>query len=61
MEQLFFQTVTMFCPHCGHKVKGQKSEDGSVRIECKKCGSVLFSKMRRPSECAIRVIQAKAV
>lgn len=38
--------VTMFCPNCGHKVTGYKSEDGAVRIECPRCRVKIFSKQK---------------
>ena len=61
MEQAVRVPVSMYCLKCGHKIIGYQGEDGSVRMECKKCGVVVFSKPRRPHELAIRVISKRAV
>lgn len=45
----------LYCPNCGHKVVGYKHADGSVRIMCKKCGSIIFSKRRNPKETTIKL------
>ncbi len=36
--------VYMFCPNCGNKLIGYKDENGGVKMQCKKCGIVAYSK-----------------
>lgn len=47
--------VQLYCPNCGQKVVGYKAADGSVRIMCPKCRSVIFSKHRNPKETTIKL------
>lgn len=61
MESMQLTSVKLFCPNCGSKVVGYKSDDGAVRITCKKCRVAIFSKLKTPKELAIRVYSAKAV
>ncbi len=49
--------VAMFCPNCGHKVIGYKSDDGALRIQCPKCKVIIYSKYHsRKQETTIRVV-----
>lgn len=56
MEISKLEAVQMFCPNCGQKVMGYKGEDGGIRITCKKCRSVIFSKLHSKKEVKMRVI-----
>lgn len=51
------QFVMMYCPNCGAKNTGYKQNDESVKINCKKCGTILFSKKRNSQEYRIRMIR----
>ncbi len=48
--------ITLFCPNCGQKVIGYKNDDDSIRIVCKKCRSVIFSKKHKRKETMIKVV-----
>lgn len=61
MESTQLTPVKLFCPNCGNKVIGYKSDDGAVRITCSKCRVVIYSKPKNPKELAIRVISTKAI
>lgn len=61
MESTQFNPVKMYCPNCGNKVIGYKSGDGAVRITCRKCRVVIYSKPKNPKELAIRVLTTKAI
>lgn len=56
MEFSKLEVVQMFCPNCGQKVLAYKGEDGGIRITCKKCRSVIFSKLHSKKEMKMRVI-----
>ena len=49
------EPVQMFCPNCGHKITGYKSEDGALRIMCDRCKVVIYSKRKNAKEFNIRV------
>ena len=49
--------VSIFCPQCGRKVVGRKSDDGAIRMQCPGCKAVLYSKYHRSKrETLIRAI-----
>ena len=43
LDNIVPKKVMMFCPHCGYKIIALKSADGALRIQCKKCKTVIFS------------------
>ncbi len=61
MGQEKFSVATMFCPQCGHKIIGYKSEDGTLKVTCDRCRAVIFSKPHKKKEMAIRVVAKKAI
>ena len=54
------EPVQMYCPNCGHKITGYKSEDGALRIMCDRCKVVIFSKRKNVKEFAIKVTNPRA-
>lgn len=59
MESKKITLATLFCPNCGQKIKGNKEDDGSLRITCKKCKSIIFSKIHNRKEVMMKVIKEK--
>ncbi|MBQ3041383.1 MAG: hypothetical protein IJD42_07290 [Clostridia bacterium] len=49
------EPVQMYCPNCGNKITGYKSEDGALRIMCDRCKVVIFSKRKNVKEFNIRI------
>lgn len=56
MKNIETITVRIFCPNCGSKILGEKSDDGSMKIQCHTCKAVIFSKRRDKKEINVRVI-----
>lgn len=51
-----YETVSLYCPNCGKRITGYKSDDGSLRIVCDKCRVSIFSKLRNKRELNIKVV-----
>lgn len=60
MELSNFEPVQMFCPNCGHKITGYRSDDGALRINCDRCKVTIFSKRKNVKEFNIKVINPYA-
>ena len=54
-------TVSIFCPKCGHKIVGQKSGDGSLKMQCDRCKAVVYSKPKGKRELNIKMVLQKMV
>lgn len=54
-SNLYF--VGLFCPNCGRKIIGYKSNDGALRVSCPKCDVKLFSKQRNRREINIKMTE----
>ena len=39
--------LEMFCPNCGHKVRGFLDADGATIIQCDRCGVKIYSKKKK--------------
>ena len=52
-----WEPVAMFCPNCGKKVTGFRSNTGAAKIQCDRCKCVLYSKQKlaRPNHIDISV------
>lgn len=48
--------IQMFCPNCGRKMIGYKGDDGSLRIKCKTCRVVIFSKHHTPKVIDMKIV-----
>jgi DNA-directed RNA polymerase subunit RPC12/RpoP len=51
----------MFCPKCGHKIVGQKRDDGALKLQCDRCKVAIFSKPRNERELNIKIVLQKVV
>ena len=60
MDFSSLEPVQIYCPNCGHKITGYKSDDGALRTKCYRCKVVIFSKRKNIKEYAIKVINPKA-
>lgn len=56
MSELKFITVSMFCPKCGHKITGQRHENGALKLLCNRCKAAIFSKSRGEKEFNIKIV-----
>lgn len=45
----------MYCPNCGQKVRGYKSKDGAVRIDCPRCKIKIFSKQKNRKKVSMEL------
>ena len=52
---------SVFCPKCGHKIVGEQSDDGYLRITCTRCKASMVSKQKSRKENVIVLINPKAV
>jgi hypothetical protein len=52
-------SVQVFCFKCGHKLIGQKQEDGSLKVFCNRCGVSIFSKPRNNKEINFKIVVSK--
>lgn len=43
-EQTSWRLKQIYCPNCRHLVNGYESKDGTTRMICEKCGSVMIRK-----------------
>ena len=61
MNEVISKKVAMFCPKCGHKIVGEQSDDGYLRITCTRCKASMVSKQKSRKENVIVLINPKAV
>lgn len=54
-----WQEVKLFCPNCGQKAVGYKDKSGSVKIECRRCRCVMFSRRIETRKMTITVYEDK--
>lgn len=48
--------VNMYCPNCGHKLSGFQAADGSLQITCKRCRTVVCSKVRNVRTRVLKIV-----
>ena len=48
--------VSMYCPKCGHKIIGEKLEDGSLALQCDRCKAVMVSRPKGSKVLNIKVV-----
>ena len=53
------EEVRLYCPNCGRKMTGKKSENGDVRMKCSCCRAVVFSRKRTPKSLNIKLTMGK--
>ncbi len=44
MDHFNLKPLELFCPNCGHKLRGYLNEDGATIICCSRCGVKVYSK-----------------
>ena len=49
------EPVQMYCPNCGQKITGYKSDDGALRTICDRCKVVIFSRRKNSKKFSIEV------
>lgn len=57
MERYEINPVRIYCPNCGYKIAGDTDEKGVMRVTCRKCGIIIFSKHHKKKEIDIKVIK----
>ena len=50
--------VSMYCPKCGHKIIGEKRENGSLALQCGRCKAVMVSRPKGSKVLNIKVVLA---
>ena len=55
MKNVKYETVSLYCPNCGHRIVGLRGEDGSLKITCDRCRVSIFSKPKNVREINIRI------
>jgi ribosomal protein S27E len=46
MKQNTWEPCAWYCSNCGTLVTGYKNAEGMIKVECKKCGTVLVRKTK---------------
>ena len=47
----------VICPNCGKRLRGIVDEHGGVRLQCRNCGVVIYSKRKTPHCYILKVTE----
>lgn len=47
MDYSNLKPLELFCPNCGHKLRGYLNEDCATKICCNRCGVKVYSKKKK--------------
>ena len=56
-SNLLLKKVKMNCPNCGQAVIGYCARDDTLRIECDRCKSKIFSKRKNKRTLNIQLVE----
>ena len=49
------EPVQMYCPNCGHKITGYKSDDGFLNTICNRCRLSISRKRKNSKKVSIEI------
>lgn len=45
----------VYCPNCGRKLCGLVDKNGGVKVQCDRCGAVMYSRKITPKKAVIEI------
>lgn len=47
MDRVNLTPLELFCPNCGHRLRGYLNADGATIIHCDRCSVKIYSKKKK--------------
>jgi len=58
-KQNDWRIVSCYCPNCGKLLSGHPSEEGNVKISCRKCGADVVLKVKGRRHTTLEIYAPK--